>query len=98
MRISQFNNDIYRRSFRASQYLRQHRTGIILGAFVFWTAVLASLGFFGEFGQANTGFLIIGFFWMTVPISFATYFIPRLLLRIVPIMNGYKPDENEKLD
>ena len=77
MRISQFNKEIYRRSYRASVFLREHRTVVILGAFVFWTAALASLGFFAEFGQANMGFLIFGFLWMTVPISFATYFIPK---------------------
>ena len=93
MSISQFNEDIYRRSHKASQAMQRHRAAIILGAFVFWTAMLAVLGFFREFGQTNTGILIFGFLWMTVPMSFATYFIPKLLLRLVPLMNGYKPDE-----
>jgi len=79
----------------ASQFLRRHRTVIIVGAFVFWSAMLAMVGFFDEFGKSSTGFLIFGFLWMTVPMSFATYFIPRLLLRVVPLMNGYEPDEAE---
>ena len=95
MRISPFNEEIYRRSYRASQSLRQHRTIIILGAFVFWAAMLAVLGYFQEFGQIHTGFLIFGFLWMTVPMSFATYFVPRLLLRLMPLMNGYNPDEDD---
>ena len=95
MPISQFNEEVYRRSYRASQSLRQHRTIIIFRAFVFWAAVLAVLGYFREFGQANTGFLIFAFLWMTVPVSFATDFIPGLLLRLVPLMNGYNPDEDD---
>ena len=57
--------------------------------------MLAVLGYFREFDQPNTGILIFGFLWLTVPISFATYFIPRLLLHLVPLMNGYKPDEDD---
>lgn len=94
MRLSQFTNEIYRRSYRASQFLRQHRAIIIFGAFVFWTAVLAASGYYQEISQTNTGFLIFGFLCMTVPMSFATYFIPRLVLRLVPVMNGYNTDDN----
>jgi hypothetical protein len=95
MHFSQFNQEIYRCSYRASQFLHQHRTAIILGAFIFWTAMLARLGYFAEFGQGNTGFLIFGFLWLTIPMSLATYFIPRMLLHDVPLMNGYKPDEDK---
>lgn len=94
MRIFEFNNQVYRRSYLASQFLLRHRARVIIGAFVFWTMMLATLGFFQEFGETNTGFLIFGFLWMTVPMSFATYFIPRLLLRLVPVMNGYEPNED----
>jgi hypothetical protein len=55
--------------------------------------MLWAIGYFREFGRADRGFLIFGFFWMTVPMSFATYFIPRILLRVMPLMNGYKPDD-----
>ena len=95
MQFSQSSHDIYRRSYRASQVLRRHRTPIILGAFIFWTALLTATGYFREFGQTSTAFLIFGFFWMTVPMAFASYFIPRLLLRAVPLMNGYKPDMDD---
>ena len=93
MPISNFNKSIYRSAYLASEFLHLHRTVIILGAFVFWTAVLAANGYFQEFGEGNTGFLIFGFLWLTVPTSFATYFVPRLLLKIVPLMNGYRHDE-----
>ena len=95
MRISETSRQIYRGSYLASEFLYRHRTAIILGAFVFWTALLVVAGFFQEFGEANTAFLIFGFLWMTVPMSFATYFIPRLLLKMMPLMNGYKHDEHE---
>jgi hypothetical protein len=93
MNLSQFSQHVYRHSYRASQFLRRHRFAIILGAFAFWTAMLWALGYFRGFGQADTVFLIFGFLWMTIPISFATYIVPRLILRVVPLMNGYKPDE-----
>ena len=95
MNFSQFNQEAYRRSYKASESLRLYRTQIILGSFVFWAAMLAAMGYFREFGQTDTWFLIFGFFWMTVPMSFATYFIPRLLLRVMPLMNGYKPEDDE---
>jgi hypothetical protein len=57
--------------------------------------MLWALGYFRGFGQADTVFLIFGFLWMTIPISLATYIVPRLILRVVPLMNGYKPDEEE---
>ena len=95
MNLSQFNQEVYRRSYRASQILRRHRALIMLGAFVFWTAMLATMGYFHKFGQANTQFMLFGFLWMTVPMSFATYVIPRLLLRVIPLINGYKPEDEE---
>ena len=95
MSTSRFNERIYHRLHKASNSLRQHRTVIILGAFIFWTAMLGSLGYFREFNQTNRGILIFGFLWMTVPVSFATYLIPRLLLRGVPLMNGYNPDKDD---
>ena len=55
--------------------------------------MLWAIGYFREFEQADTGFLIFGFFWMTVPMALATYFIPRILLRAIPLMNGYKPED-----
>ena len=57
--------------------------------------MLARNGYFREYGHGNVAFLIFGFLWLTVPLSFATYFIPRFLLRSVPIMNGYKPEDEE---
>ena len=92
MKLSQFIQEVYRRAYNASDLLRQHRTLIILGAFVFWAATLVAMGYFNEFGQTDTWFLIFGFFWLTVPMSFATYLMPRYLLRVVPLMNGYKPE------
>jgi len=96
MRIFEINRQVYRSSYLASEFLHRHRTAIILGAFVFWTAILAMTGFFKEFGEANTAFLIFGFLWMTVPMSFATYLMPRLLLKMMPLMNGYRHDEHEE--
>lgn len=95
MNLFQFNQEVYRRSYKASEFLRHHRTLIILGAFVFWAAMLAAMGYFREFGQTDTWFLVFGFFWMTIPMSFVTYLIPRLLLRAMPLMNGYKPEDDE---
>jgi hypothetical protein len=94
MKRSQFNQDVYRRSYKASEFVRRHRTLIVSGAFVFWAALLAVMGYFHEFGQTDTWFLIFGFLWMTVPMSFATYFMLRLVLRAIPLMNGYKPQDD----
>jgi len=95
LRISEVNKQVYRRSYLASEFLQRHRIAIIVGAFVFWTAMLAKVGFFQEFGETNTGWLIFGFLWMTVPMSFATYFMPRLLLKLMPLINGYRQNEHE---
>jgi len=94
MRISEINRRVYRSSYLASEFLYRHQTKIILGAFAFWTAMLAKIGFFQEFGETNTGFLIFGFLLMTVPMSYATYILPRLVLKIMPLMNGYRHDEH----
>lgn len=94
MRNAQFNSEMNARLYRAGEFLRQHRTLIILAAFVVFTTALASLGYFSEISHESTGFSVLGFLWLTVPASFATYCLPRLLLRVVPIMNGYKPDED----
>lgn len=57
MRISQFNKLVHHRSYLASQFLRRHRTVIILGAFVFWTAMLAKMGYFRKLASfGGTGF------------------------------------------
>ena len=93
---SQLNERIYRASYRASEFLRRHRTTVILGAFVFWASLLIVYGYFDELGETNTWGLIFGFFWLTIPMSFATYILPRVVLRAMPIMNGYKPDEDDQ--
>ena len=94
MNSLEFNEEFYRRSYKASESLRHHRTQIIAGALVFWTGMLTAIGYFREFGQTDARFLIFGFFWMTIPMSLATYGMPRLLLRVVPLMNGYKPEND----
>ena len=92
MKFLELSEETYRRSFGASEFLRQHRTTVIAGAFVFWSAMLAASGFFDDLDETNTWFMALGFFWMTIPMSFATYFVPRLILRVVPLMNGYRPE------
>ena len=96
MGLSEINTQVYRCSYLASEFLHRHRTVIILGAFVFWTATLAKGGYFREFDGTNTWPLIFGFLWLTIPMSFATYFLPRVLLKIMPLMNGYRHDEREE--
>lgn len=96
MRISEINRQIDRGSYLASEFLHRHRTVVILGAFVFWSAMLAKGGYFREFDGTNTWPLIFGFLWLTVPTSFATYLMPRVLLKIMPLMNGYRHDEQEE--
>lgn len=96
MRISEVDRKIFRNAYLASEFLRRHRIAVILGAFVFWTGLLASAGFFQDIGDVSTGWQILGFFWMTVPMSFATYLMPRVLLKVVPLMNGYRHDEDKK--
>ncbi len=93
MRFSELNKRVYRGSYLASEFLCRHRVMIIIGAFVFWTATAVNQGFFQEFRQGNKWSLIFGFLWLVVPMSFATYFLPRWLLKIMPLMNGYRHDE-----
>ena len=96
LRIPQFNERIYRASYGASEFLRRHRTTVILAAFVFWSSLLIVYGYFDELGETYTWGLIFGFFWLTIPASFATYILPRVVLRVMPIMNGYQPDEDDQ--
>ena len=58
--------------------------------------LLVAYGYFQELGEVNTWSLVFGFFWLTVPMSFATYFIPRVLLHAVALMNGYRPEEDDQ--
>ena len=96
MHKSRLTKRIYRNSYRASEYLRRHRTAVISGAFVFWTGVLIVYGYFDEFGETETWSLVFGFFWLTVPMSLATYFMPRILLHAVALSNGYEPEEDRE--
>lgn len=95
MRMSRLNTLIYCRSYSASQFLRRHRTAIIVVGFVFWSAIFVVNVAVGKIGKVDNGFLILGFLWMTILPSIATYMIPRLLLQVMPLMNGYNPDENK---
>ena len=94
MQIGDLNKRLYGRLYAASEFLLRHRTACILGAFIFWAIILLATGYFDEFGQTNTWFLLFGFFWMTVLPAIATYLIPRLILRAVPQMNGYVPEHD----
>jgi len=96
MRISEFNKQVYRRSYLASEFLRRHRTAIIISAFVFWSAIFVLMILPQEIGKDNNGFLVIGYLWMTVLPAVATYLMPRLVLKIMPIINGYRHDEYEE--
>ena len=93
MRPSVIFSNINRNFYLASEFLHRHRVIVILGAFVFWTVMLAKLGYFQDFGKTNTWFLIFGFLWLTVPASFATYFMPRILFKLIPRLNGYRHEE-----
>ena len=96
MSNSRFNEGIYRASYAASEFLRRHRTTVILGAFVFWSLLLVVYGYFDELGETNTWGLVFGFFFLTITASFATYIVPRVVFRVMPIMNGYRPDEDDR--
>lgn len=89
-----FNNRLYGRMYSASEFLRRHRTKCIFGAFIVWSVILIAAGYFDEDDQANTWFLWFGFLWMTVLPAMATYLIPRSILRVVPLMNGYVPEHD----
>jgi len=94
METSELNNHVYGRLYSASEFLLRHRTAFILGAFIVWAMTLVAAGYFDEDDQTNTWFLWFGFLWMTVLPAIATYLIPRLILRVVPLMNGYVPEQD----
>ncbi len=98
MRNSQFIRAVNRACCQINLFLKRHRAAVILAAFVFWSALLVAYGYFDEFDETSpreTRFwgLLFGFFWLTIPMSFAIYLLSRLVLNALVVSSGYKPDE-----
>ena len=94
MVTSKPNNHLYGRLYSTSEFLLRHRTACIVGALIGWAMILVATGYFDQDDKTNSWFLWFGFLWMTVLPAMATYLIPRFILRAVPLMNGYVPEQD----